>query len=69
MRSDNGTEFVKEEFVALLGHHGTRREYTPIDSPKHNGVTKRCISMTLKLSQASCLEAPRLFGGMPLPLT
>lgn len=39
--SDNGTEFLKQEFMALLGHHGLRREYTPVDSPKNSNVAER----------------------------
>ena len=30
LRSDNGTEFVKPEFVAMLNARGIRREYTPL---------------------------------------
>ena len=62
IRSGNGTEFTKPEFVAILTDRGTRREYTPVNSPKHDGVGERRIAMTLKLAMASRLEAPRLFG-------
>lgn len=43
---DNGTEFVKTEFVAMLDHYGIRREYTPVGSLKHDGVVERRIAMT-----------------------
>ena len=33
LRSDNGTESTKGEFVTLLDHYRIRREYTPVDSP------------------------------------
>ena len=66
-RSDNGTEFVKPEFVAMLNTRGIRREYTPVGSPKHDGVVERRIAMTLELGMASRLEAPRLFRDAKLP--
>lgn len=69
LRSDNSTEFVKQEFMALLKHHGLRSEYTSVDSPKHSSVAERCIAMMLELAMASYLEAPRMFGGVPLPPT
>lgn len=46
VRLDNGTKDDKKEFVALPDRHGTRREYTPVDSAKHNGVAERCITRT-----------------------
>ena len=69
LRSDNGTEFVKPEFVAMLNARGIRREYTPVGSPKHDGVVERRIAMTLELGMASRLEAPRLFRDTKLPPT
>ena len=69
VRSDNGTEFVRVEFVKLLDHRGIQREYIPVSSPKHNGVVEQHIAMTLELARASCLEAPRLFGDARLPST
>ena len=47
IHSDNGTEFTKPEFAALLNERGIRREYTPVNSPKHDGVVERRIAMTL----------------------
>ena len=41
MRSDNGTEFAKTEFVALLNDGKIRREHKPVNSPKLDGVIKR----------------------------
>ena len=67
IRSDNG--FTKPEFVALLDDHGIRREYTPVNSPKHDGVVGRRIAMTLELAMASRLEASRLFGDAKMPPT
>ncbi|CAN0297573.1 unnamed protein product, partial [Scytosiphon promiscuus] len=69
VRSDNGTEFTKAEFVTLLDSLRIRREHTPVNSPKHDGVVERRIGVTLELAMASCLEAPRLFGGVPMPPT
>ena len=69
IRSDNGTEFTKPEFVALLNERGIRREYTPVNSPKHDGVVERRIAMTLELAMASRLEAPRLFRDAQMPPT
>ena len=38
IRSDNGTEFIKQEFVALLNERGIRRKYKPANSLKDNDV-------------------------------
>ncbi|CAN0487258.1 unnamed protein product, partial [Laminaria digitata] len=53
----------------MLDSHGIRREYTPVASPKHDGVVERRIACTLELAMASCLEAKRLFDGEKLPAT
>ena len=55
--------------MTLLDDHRIRREYTPVDSPKYDGVVERRIDLVLEAAMASCLEAPRLFGGVPLPPT
>ena len=54
------------QFVTRLDHHCIRREYRPVDSPKYDGVVKRRIAKVLDAAMASCLEAPRLFSGVPL---
>ena len=69
IRSDNHTEFTKPEFVALLNDHEIHRDYTPVNSPKHDGVVERRIAMTLELAMASRLEAARLFGDAKMPPT
>ena len=69
IHSDNGTGFTKPEFVALLNDRGIRREYMPVNSPKHDGVVERRIAMTMELVMASRLEAPRLFGDAKMPPT
>ena len=53
--------------MTLLDRLGIRREHTPVNSPKRDGVVELCIVVTLELAMESCLEAPRLFGGVPLP--
>ena len=58
LRSDNGTEFIKPEFVAMLNQRGIHREYTPADSPKHDGVVELLVAMTLALAMASGLQPP-----------
>ena len=67
--SGNGTEFTKGEFVTLLNHRRIRRDFTPADSPKYDGVVERRTALVLEAAMASCLEALRLFGGVPLPPT
>ena len=69
IRLDNGTEFTKPEFVVLLNDRGIRREYTPADFPKQDGVVERRIVMTLELAMGPRLEAPRLFGDAKMPPT
>lgn len=67
LRSDHGTGFTNQGFVSLLNRHGIRRECTPVDSPKHDGVVERGIDVTLEFPMATRLGAPRLIGGLPLP--
>lgn len=67
LRSDNDTKFTKQEFVTLRDHQSICHDTTHTDSPKNNGMTKRCIAMTLKLALKSLLKIPRLFGCVPLP--
>ena len=55
--------------MTLLDHNRVRGEYTPVDSPKCNGVVERRNALVLEAPISSCLEAPRLFGGVPLPPT
>ena len=40
IRSDNGTEFLSTEFVAMLNNHGIHCEYTSVAFPKHDGVVE-----------------------------
>ena len=53
LRSDNGTEFTKGEFVALLNHHSIGREHTPVDPPKYDGVAEWRIALVLEAAMAS----------------
>ena len=53
--------------MELLDRHGIRRRYTPIDSSNYKGVAERCLTMTLELAMASCLETLSLFDSVPLP--
>ena len=69
IRSDNGTKFTKPEFVAFLNDRGVSCEYTPVNSPKQDGVVDRRLAMTFELAMASLLEAPRLFGNARMPPT
>ena len=41
IRSDNGTSFTKPDYVPFLDDRGIRRYYTPVNSPKHDGVVER----------------------------
>ena len=69
IRSDIGLEFINPDFVGLLDRLGIRREYTPVSSPKHDGVSERRIAAIPDVAMASCLKPPRLFGGAKLPPT
>ena len=60
LRSDNGTVFNNQTFVTVLDRHRIRRVYSPVDSPKHDGMVERRIAVTLKLAMAPCLEGFRL---------
>ena len=68
--SDNGPNAPSDgEFVALLNERGIRREYTPVNSRKHDGVVERRMTMALEFAMASRLEPPRLFGDAKMPPT
>ena len=67
LRSNNGTEFTKPEFMDMLNQRGIRREYANVRSSKHDGVVERRIAMTLELAMASRMEASRLFLDAKIP--
>lgn len=62
LRSGNGTEVVKPEFVELRDRRGVGREDTPVGFPKNEGVVERPSAVTLDLAIVSCLGASHLSG-------
>ena len=61
LRTDNGTEFVNENFANLLVQYGVRREFTSVDGPKRNGRVERRIALVKEGARAAWLRFPRLF--------
>ena len=59
VRSDNGGEFISEEFDALLAERGSRRERTTAHTPQQNGVAER-VNRTLLNSIRTMLHDGQL---------
>ncbi|CAN0512131.1 unnamed protein product, partial [Laminaria digitata] len=56
-RTDNGAEFVNENFARLCGDKTIRHEHTGVDGPKHNGVAELGLGLIQEGGMAACLEA------------
>ena len=67
LRTDNGTDFVKEHFANFLVQYGVRREFTSVDGPKRNGRVERQIALVKEGARAVYLRFPRLFPDVRFP--
>ena len=65
VRSDNGGEFFEGDFGKLCHKGGIKREFTPADSPKHNGVAERALALMNDAALAARIQAPVLHSGVP----
>lgn len=43
LRTDNGGEFIKDEFLSFCRQHGIRRDFSCAETPQQNGVAERKI--------------------------
>ena len=44
VRSDNGREVFGGDFGKLCRKRGIKQEFTPVDSPKYNGVAGQALA-------------------------
>ena len=67
VRTDNGGEFVGEEFRRLCVTNGIRMETTTPGTPQQNGIVERRLAMRAEAAQAAFIEASRLFPNAGYP--
>ena len=59
--TDNGTEWVNENFWTMLVDLGIGRALTAVDEPKSNGRVERRIALVSEGSKAAFVEFPNQF--------
>ena len=62
--TDNGTEWVNEDFRTMLVNLGIARELPVVDGPKSNGRVERRIALVSEGTKAAFVEFPNQFPGI-----
>ena len=65
--TDNGTEWVNENFRTMLVDLGIARELTSVDGPKGNGCVERRTALVLEGAKAVFGEFPNQFPDITFP--
>ena len=65
--TDNGTEWVNEEFRTMRVDLGIGRELTAVDGPKSNGRVERRIALVSEGAKAAFVEFPKQFLDITFP--
>ena len=65
--TDNGTEWVNEDFRTMLVALGIARELTAVDGPKSNGRVERRIVLVSEGAKAAFVEFPNKFPDITFP--
>ena len=65
--TDNGTEWVNEDFRTMLMGLGIARELTAIDGPKSNGRVEQRIALVSDGANAAFVESPNQFPVITFP--
>ena len=65
--TDNGTEWVNEDFRTMLVDLGIAQELTAVDGPKSNGRVERRIALVLEGAKAAFVEFPNQFPDITFP--
>ena len=65
--TDNGTEWVNEDFRTMLVDLGIARELTAVDGPKSNGRVERRIALVSEGAKAAFVEFPNEFPDITFP--
>jgi hypothetical protein len=61
LRSDNGSEYCRNEFDNYYSYHGIHREKTVLRTPQENGVSERMNRIIME-----CERCMRLYAELPL---
>ena len=67
LRTDNGLEFVNDDFKNMLTELNIKRELTPVDGAKRNGRVERKLALITEGARAAWLEFPRHFPDFQFP--
>ena len=67
LRTDNGLEFVNDDFKNMLTELNIKRELTPVDNAKRNGRVERKLALITVGARAAWLEFPRHFPDLQFP--
>ena len=67
LRTDNGLEFVNDDFKNMLTELNIKRELTPVDGAKRNGHVERKLVLITEGARAAWLEFPRHFPDLQFP--
>ena len=67
LRTDNGLEFVNDDFKNMLMELNIKRELTPVDGAKRNGRVDRKLALITEGARAAWLEFPRHFPDLQFP--
>ena len=65
--TDNGTEWVNEDFRTLLVDLGIGRELTAVDAPQSNGRVERRIALVSEGANTAFVEFPKQFPDITFP--
>ena len=67
LRTNNGLEFVNDDFKDMLTELNIKRELTPVDGAKRNGRVERKLALITEGARAAWLEFPRYFPDLQFP--
>ena len=67
LRTDNGLEFVNDDFKNMLTELNVKRELTPVDGAKRNGRVEWKLALITEGARAARLEFPRHFPDLQFP--
>ena len=67
LRTDNGLEFVNDDFKNMLTELNIKRELTPVDGANRNGRVERKLALITEGARAAWLEFPRHFPDLQFP--
>ena len=67
LRTNNGLEFVNDDFKDMLTELNIKRELTPVDGTKRNGHIERKLALITEGARVACLEFLRHFPDLQFP--